>query len=130
MANLGCVINCVHAQKNYILIACSVLGLDGRKRLLIISHTLGSSEPCGCGLRAHPSGLAHRVNAFTAFVQQGLILRRQGCILRLLTSVLPHLAVLALLRIMSAVLVLLLIHHLLLDKLGMAPLSPHPLWWL
>jgi hypothetical protein len=28
------------------------------------------------------------------------------------------------------VLVLLLIHHLLLDKLGMAPLSPHPVWWL
>ena len=32
-----------------------------------------------------------------------------------------------LLRIVSAVL---LAHHLLLDELGMAPLSPHPWWWL
>jgi hypothetical protein len=33
----------------------------------------------------------------------------------------------ALLLIVSAVL---LTHHLLLDELGMAPLSPHPWWWL
>ena len=120
-------INCVHALIPYVIIASSFIGLYGRKRLLIKGYTRGLPKSSGCGLRANLSGMTHWLDTFTAFVDQRLILRRQGYVLRLLANVLPHLAFLALLlRLVSAVL---LGHHLLLYELCMAPLSPHPQWW-